>query len=78
MRALGVALVAVTFAASLLAALATVGWVVPAAWWSALVLVSATGSAALLVVCFSPTLVIGLAIDAALAWIALAGPWSPQ
>jgi hypothetical protein len=73
----GKALVAFTFAASMLAALATLGWLVPAAWWAGLVLASAGGSALLLMVCFAPTLVIGLAIDIALAWLALAGPWQP-
>lgn len=76
-RAVGRVLVGFTFVVSLLAALATVGWLVPAAWWSALVLASAGGSALLLVLWFAPTLVIGLAIDAALAWLALAGPWRP-
>jgi hypothetical protein len=65
----------VTVVVSLLAALATVGWLVPAGWWSALVLGAAAGSAALLLLCFSPTGP-GLAIDAA-SPAALAGPWSP-
>ena len=75
--ALGKALMVVTFVLSLLAALATLGWLVPAAWWSGLVLGAAAGSALLLLLCFSPSLVIGLAIDAALAWLALAGSWTP-
>jgi hypothetical protein len=74
----GRALVAFTFVASLLAALATLGWLMPADWWVGLVLASAGGSAVLLVLCFTPTLVIGLAIDVALAWLALAGPWQPS
>ncbi len=75
--AVGRALVAFTFAVSMLAALATLGWLVPADWWVGLVLASAAGSALLLLLCFTPTLLIGLAIDVALAWLALAGPWSP-
>ena len=71
------ALIVVTFAVSLLAALATLGWLVPAGWWVGLVIAAAGGSALLLLLCFSPTLIIGLAIDAALVWLALAGPWSP-
>jgi len=73
----GRALVAFTFAVSMLAALATLGWLVPGGWWEGLVLASAGGSALLLLLCFTPTLLIGLAIDVALAWLALAGPWSP-
>jgi hypothetical protein len=77
-RAIGRVLVVLTFVVSILAALATVGWLVPAGWWTPLVIAAAGGSAVLLGMCFTKTLVIGLAIDAALAWLALAGPWSPS
>ncbi len=76
-RASGRILVVLTLAGFLLAALATVGILVPAAWWPALVLGSAASSATLLVLCFSPTLLLGLAIDASLAWLVLSGTWSP-
>ena len=35
-------------------------------------------SAALLVIAFSPMLLLGLGIDIALIWLAIAGPWSPS
>jgi len=76
-RAIGRILVVVTLSGFLLAALATVGILVPAAWWPTLVLASAASSALLLGLCFSPTLLLGLAIDVALAWLVLSGTWSP-
>lgn len=76
-RALGRLLVGATLLVSLVAAIGTVWLAIPAAWWAMLVVGAAAGSLALLVVAFAPTLVIGLAIDAWLIWIALVGPWSP-
>jgi len=62
---------------SLLAALATVGLVVPADWWQGLVVALAVSSMLLLVLCFSPILLNGFAIDLALLWLALVSGWSP-
>lgn len=76
-RALGRLLVVATLFVSVVAAIATVWLAIPAAWWAALVAGAAAGSLALLVIAFAPTIVIGIAIDAWLIWIALAGPWSP-
>jgi hypothetical protein len=76
-RAIARALTAVTVAALLLAALATVEVLVPAAWWSALVIVGATSSLLLLGLCFSPTLLLGVAIDVALLWLVIASAWNP-
>ena len=76
-QAIGRALAVVTFAGFLLAAGATAGVLVPAAWWSALALVASGSSALLLAIAFSPTLLLGFAIDLAVAWLVVAGPWSP-
>jgi hypothetical protein len=76
-RNVGIALVAIVVAGSALAALSTVGIVVPAAWWQAAVAVSAVASAALLVLIFAPQLVLGLAIDAVLLWLVVARAWTP-
>jgi hypothetical protein len=76
-RAVGRWLVVVTFFVSMVAAIATAWLAIPAAWWAVLVAAAAAGSLALLVVAFARSLVIGIAIDAWLLWIALAGPWSP-
>jgi hypothetical protein len=77
LRRVGLALMAVVFGCSLLAALATVGLLVPAAWWAALVVASAVGSMSLLTLFFSPALLLGYAIDLALLWLVLGSVWSP-
>jgi hypothetical protein len=75
--AMGRVLVVVTFVLSTLAALATVGIMVPAAWWQGLVIASSVASLAMLVVWFAPMLLLGILIDIALVWLAIGGPWSP-
>ena len=62
---------------SLLAALATIGILVPAEWWSGLVVAQAVSSLLLLAVCFSPILLNGFAIDLALLWLVFLSGWSP-
>jgi hypothetical protein len=76
-RALGIALVVATIALLAAASLATVGWIVPAGWWPALVVGGAAASALTLILFFHPWLVLGLAIDAALLWAVLVVGWSP-
>ena len=76
-RAIGRALVGIVFVSFLLAAGATAGVLVPASWWSALVLAGAASSILLLGLAFSPTLLLGIAIDIAVTWLVLAGPWAP-
>ncbi len=70
-------LAAVTVVSLAIAALATVGILVPPGLWRPAVALGATASAATLVLAFSPQLVLGLGIDAALLWIAVAGIWQP-
>jgi hypothetical protein len=76
-RIVGAALIAVVVVGFSLAALSTVGIVIPSGWWQPLVAVSSVASAALLVLCFEPQLVLGLGIDAALLWVVAAGAWLP-
>lgn len=76
-RTVGRLLMVVVFLCSLLAALATVGLLVPAGWWAALVAASAAGSMLLLTLFFSPALLLGYAIDLALLWLVLGSLWSP-
>jgi hypothetical protein len=76
-RAIAQTLMAVTVVAFLLASMATVAVLIPAAWWSVLVTVGAAGSLLLLGLCFSPTLLLGVAIDVALLWLVIASVWSP-
>ena len=76
-RGAGLALTVVTVVASLMAALATVGVIVPVDWWAGLVVAQAVSSLLLLILCFSPILLNGFAIDLALLWLALLSGWSP-
>lgn len=76
-RALGTALVIVTIALLVAAALATVGWIVPAGWWPSLVVGGAVASVLTLTVFFHPWILLGLAIDAALLWAVLVSEWMP-
>ena len=76
-RPVGMAVMAVTFVGFLLAALATVGLVVPTSWWGGLVVGAAAGSIVLMSIFFSPSLVLGVAIDVVLVWVVVASLWSP-
>jgi len=76
-RIVGVALIAVVVVGFTLAALSTVGIIVPSSWWQPIVAVSAITSAILLVLFFEPQLVLGLGMDAVLLWVVVAGAWTP-
>ena len=76
-RPVGIAVMAGVAVGLALAALATIGFLVPVSWWAGLVAASAIGSLLLLTMFFSPTFVIGYAIDLALLWLVLASGWSP-
>lgn len=78
MRTIAIVLIAVTVVAFALAALATVGLLVPAGWWGGLVVAGALASLALLVVAFDPQLVLGIGIDIALLVVVLGSLWSPS
>jgi hypothetical protein len=76
-RAAGRALTAVAIVTSLLAALATVGIVVPADWWPGLVIALAVSSMLLLTLRIAPAFVVGFGIDAALLWLVFLSGWRP-
>jgi hypothetical protein len=76
-RPLGTALVVVTVAMFLGAALSTAGWLVPTAWWPSLVLGGAVASTLTLALFFHPWILLGLAIDAVLVWAVLVADWLP-
>ncbi len=75
-RAIGTAMVAVTVALLVAAALGTVGWIIPSDWWPALMMSGAISSLLTLTLYFHPWLLLGVAIDAALIWAVVAG-WRP-
>ena len=76
-RAAGMTLASIAIVTSLLAALATVGILVPADWWPGLVVALAVSSMLLLTLRFSPAFVIGFGIDAALLWLVFLSGWRP-
>jgi hypothetical protein len=76
-RTIGLAAIGVTFALSLLAALATVGLLVPTDWWGALMIAAAVASTVTLILFFSPALILGFAINALMVVLVLGGSWSP-
>ena len=67
----------VTFGLSLLAALATVGILVPIEWWTGLMRAAAAASTVMLLLFFSPALVLGFAINALMVALVVSGSWSP-
>jgi hypothetical protein len=76
-RAVGLALIAIVVGGFALAALSTVGVLVPPGWWPVVVPVSAVASAVLLVLFFEPQLVLGLGIDAVLLAVVATRAWVP-
>jgi hypothetical protein len=76
-RALGVTLVVIVAGGFALAALSTVGLVIPAGWWQAAVAGSAVTSIVVLVLFFNPQLVLGMGIDAVLLWAVVTKAWAP-
>jgi hypothetical protein len=76
-RRLGMVVMALTFALSLLAALATVAVLVPAGWWAGLMLGTAAASSLMLLLFYSPALILGFGIDALIVALVLSGSWSP-
>jgi hypothetical protein len=76
-RLLVVGLVAVVVVGYGLAAMATVGILVPQSIWPTLVIASTVASAALMVIGLSPALALGIAIDVVLVWLVFASVWAP-
>ena len=74
---IGLALMAITFGLSLLAALATVGIVIPVAWWAGLMVATALASTVTLVLFYSPALILGFAINGLMIALVVSGAWSP-
>ena len=77
MRRVGRALVAAIVIAFTLAALCTLGFIVPAEWWTVLIVTAASLSIVLLAIVFAATLLVGFGIDLALVWFALSSLWTP-
>lgn len=67
----GTVLAIATFVLFAAAALAVLGWLVPATWWSGLVMFGVAASTTLLALFFAPTLVLGFVINAGLLALAI-------
>jgi hypothetical protein len=76
-RAIGAALIVIVVGGFALAALSTVGLVVPAGLWQPAVAGSAVVSIIVLVLFFNPQLVLGIGIDAVLLWAVVTRAWVP-
>lgn len=76
-RQIGIVIMAVTFALSVLAALSTVGVLVPIDWWAGLMIAAAVASTVLLALFYSPALILGFANDALMVALVVSGAWSP-
>jgi hypothetical protein len=76
-RQLGTLLVVGVAILHTLAALSTVGLLVPGSWWAGLVVAAALSSSLALALLWSPTLLLGVIIDLALLWLVASGTWSP-
>jgi len=77
LKAIAVVLVGMVIVGYSLTALATVGLLVPATWWSSLMIASTIASLALMVIGFAPMLALGIAIDIVLLLVAIAAVWAP-
>jgi hypothetical protein len=76
-RIVGIALVGLTVAGYLAAAIAYLGFA-PAGWFAPGIVMGSLASLAVLVLFFSPWLVLGFAIDALLLWAVLVNGWAPK
>jgi len=77
-RGAGAGLVAASVGLLLLAALSSIGWLVPASWWPTVAVAGAVASLATLLLFFHPWLVLGVAIDLVLIWLVVAIGWQPE
>lgn len=77
-RIIGIVVMAVVFILAVLAALSTVGLIVPTDWWGALMVGTALASTLMLVLFYAPALLLGFAIDAAMVLLVASGSWTPS
>jgi hypothetical protein len=73
----GLALISATLGGYALAAVATLG-ILPAGAWDPTVAIGSFASLVLLLLFFHRSLVVGMAIDVILLWVALVATWTPD
>lgn len=76
-KRIGLVVMAATFALCTLAALATVGLLVPVEWWAALMVAAALVSMLMLALFYSNALILGFANNALMLVLVVSGSWSP-
>jgi len=76
-RSVGLVLMALGVAGFVVSGLGAAGVAVPASWWQASLIGSAAVSSVMLAMFFNGQMIIGLAINVVLAWMALADLWTP-
>lgn len=74
---IGMVAMVVTFGLSVLAALSTVGLLVPVEWWAGLMVAAAASSTLMLLLFYSPALILGFGINALMVVLVVSGSWSP-
>ena len=77
-RPAGIGLAVASAVLLLLAGMSTVGWLVPAEWWSGLAVAGAAASLVTLLLFFHPWLVLGVVIDLAVLWLVIGAGWTPD
>jgi hypothetical protein len=77
-RTMGMVLMVAVFGLCASAALATVGVLLPASWWAVLMVGAGGASAIMLALFYSPALVLGFGIDAAMVMLVSSGSWRPS
>ncbi len=77
-RRIGMVVMVATFVLGLLAALATVAILVPTDWWAGLMMAAALASTVMLLLFYSPALILGFGINALIVVLVLSGSWSPS
>lgn len=76
-RAIATGLIAAVIVGFGLSGLSTAGILLPSSWWPTLVSVSSGLSLLMLLLFFAPGLMVGMALDGVLLWVALASTWRP-
>jgi hypothetical protein len=76
-KRIGIVAMAVTFVLATLAALSTVGLLIPVEAWAALLVATAIASTVMLTLFFSSALILGFVNNALMVLLVVSGSWSP-
>ena len=76
-QGIGIVAIGLTFVLTTLAALSTVGLLVPVEWWASLMVAGALSSTVTLTLFFSRALILGYVNNALIVLLVVSGSWSP-